>query len=1243
MTTRRPDWRRSARAGSTALVVVALTAASRAALAPLLGDDSPWRWYLVSVLIAAGSSGSGAAALALVLGAVAAVTVPPRGTDLDPWAPAFFLVTGAIAIAVQERTRRSRSGPTPLGVSTEGLLDAVPIGIGWLDLELNLVAANATLIGLPGRSVEPPDQRSAAAMLPGYWEALEPLCRRTLESGVPHREHEIGGPQPVLASVTPVQVPGRGTIGLGLALVDLTARTAAESRHRDQEERLRQLAENLDDVVYIADQNQPRMEYVSPSYERIWGRSRESLYRDPRSFLDAIHPEDRRRMVEGVGRQLAGQPSVEEYRIGRPDGEERWIRDRAIPIVDSLGRTVRIVGLAEDITERKCVADEREHDRSLLDALFAASPVGLAILDDQFRFLRVNEVLARINGKPIADHLGRSVAEVVPNLFEKAESIYRSVLATGQPIRDLEIAGPDPRRPGHTGYWLGDYFPIRTPAGVVGIGIMIVEVTGSRQAQEALRLSEARFRRLYESGVVGVGISHADGRWLEANDELLRLSGATRGSLDAGTFRWRDATPTEYLSLDAKAIEECRQRGACTPFEKEYIRQDGSRVPVLIGFATIDGLEDRYIVTVQDLTQSKAAEARMRASEATLRAFYESSPLCMGVVELVGDDIRHLYDNPATCGFFGVEPGTTGGRLSSELGVPPEVIQRWLGHYRQSGSLGGPVHFETESLTAAGDRWLSVMVCPIGPGTPTPVRYCYVAQDITERKQAATRLEAQLELTRTITDNATTAIFMLDTSGRCTFMNPSAEAMTGYPFAEAEGRILHDLVQHHPPDGRPASIANRPVDRPVLHEFNLRGHEGVFVRKDGQCFPVLCNARPIRRGDAAAGTVLEVRDITQEKEAEGRIRRLFDDLHEQDRRKDEFLAMLAHELRNPLAPIRNAISILDEAEDDSATLQWARAVIDRQVRHLTSLVDDLLDVSRITQGKITLTKTHLGVSTFLEAAVEASRPLFDARGQTLEFTLPEAGLAVEGDATRLAQVVLNLLNNAAKYTPEGGRTSLSAAPEGDFVAIRVADTGMGIPAEMLPRIFDLFTQVSRSIDRAEGGLGIGLTLVRRLVAMHGGTVEATSPGLGAGSEFVVRLPLAVGSAPAEAPPDRPPARPGRRRRVLIVDDNLDARTTLARLLRRLGHETEMAGDGPSAVRTTLELRPDLVLLDIGLPGMDGYEVARRLRAEPTLEGLTLIALTGYGTEADRRQSAAAGFDAHLVKPVEPESLRQLLA
>jgi signal transduction histidine kinase len=367
-------------------------------------------------------------------------------------------------------------------------------------------------------------------------------------------------------------------------------------------------------------------------------------------------------------------------------------------------------------------------------------------------------------------------------------------------------------------------------------------------------------------------------------------------------------------------------------------------------------------------------------------------------------------------------------------------------------------------------------------------------------------------------------------------------------------------------------------------------------------------------------------------------------LKEADRQKDEFLAMLAHELRNPLAPILNAVQLMRLKPMPDPQLSWSRDVIERQLAHLTRLVDDLLDVARITRGRINLSREPIELAVLIARAVETVQPLIQERGHAFTSEIPAGTLRVDGDPLRLTQALGNVLRNAAKYTERGGRISLSVCRRGTDVEIRVRDTGIGIPAELLPRIFDLFTQV-RS-DHSQSGLGIGLALVRRLLQMHGGSITAHSEGTGLGSEFVIRLPLllettqsATGEQSTTAINDAHPVR----RRILVADDNADALQTLATVLELVGHEVFSAANGSLALESAERHLPEIALLDIGMPVLDGYEVARRIRAQAWGKRITLVALTGWGQDSDRRRSQEAGFDSHLVKPLDLDKLSQLLA
>jgi len=387
-------------------------------------------------------------------------------------------------------------------------------------------------------------------------------------------------------------------------------------------------------------------------------------------------------------------------------------------------------------------------------------------------------------------------------------------------------------------------------------------------------------------------------------------------------------------------------------------------------------------------------------------------------------------------------------------------------------------------------------------------------------------------------------------------------------------------------------------------------------------------------------------DVTERKRMEESFRRQAEALREADRRKNEFLSILAHELRNPLAPISNAIQILTLRGDDPALVAQTKEVMERQVHQMTRMVDDLLEVSRISRGKISLQTAPLDLAEVVATAVETSRPLVEAHHHTLTVTLPERPARVEADGARMAQVLSNLLNNAAKYTEDGGRIDLIVEQAQGEAVIRVRDNGIGIAPERLPSVFDMFEQIEGVSDRSQGGLGIGLTLARRLVEMHGGKIEAHSAGLGKGSEFVTRLPAYAEPAmkPAPEPSEGPPMPSASgSRRVLVVDDNVDSAESMAVLLRLYGHDVRLAHDGEAALEEARSFRPDVMFLDIDLPKMDGYEVARRLRLEPAMGGLTLVAMTGYGQEEERRRTREAGFHSHLVKPVDFEMLQELLS
>lgn len=446
--------------------------------------------------------------------------------------------------------------------------------------------------------------------------------------------------------------------------------------------------------------------------------------------------------------------------------------------------------------------------------------------------------------------------------------------------------------------------------------------------------------------------------------------------------------------------------------------------------------------------------------------------------------------------------------------------------------------------------------------------------------------------------------------------------------------LTHWLDRQPPWSDLPVIILARPgADSATANKSIVRFGNVTLLERPTRSALLVSTIRSALRGRERQ---YQIRDYLKERELNEAA------LRDADRRKDEFLAILAHELRNPLAPIRNAIHILSLTEQrDPATIQVCE-VIERQVKHMVRLVDDLLDVSRVTRSKIELKKEPIEIAAVVRSAVEASRPLIEACNHRLAISLPVEPLTIEGDFVRLTQVVTNLLNNAAKYTARGGQIWLSAKKEDGEVVITVRDSGEGISAEHLSHVFELFMQVEHHAARMHGGLGIGLTLVKSLVELHGGKVSAASEGRGQGSRFEVRLPLQLGGAALQHRAESRPHAMLSTKKILVVDDNKDAAKSLGLLLKLLGASVTVVNSGPEALESIASERPSVVLLDIGMPVMDGYEVARRIREEDPHRELTLIALTGWGQEEDRRRTKEAGFDHHLTKPAEIHALQTLL-
>ncbi|HEV2855287.1 MAG TPA: PAS domain S-box protein [Thermoanaerobaculia bacterium] len=648
---------------------------------------------------------------------------------------------------------------------------------------------------------------------------------------------------------------------------------------------------------------------------------------------------------------------------------------------------------------------------------------------------------------------------------------------------------------------------------------------------------------------------------------------------------------------------------------------DDSAAPMLDESGTPVGV----VLVFRDVTERRRAEE----VQARLAAIVESSQ--DAIVSKTLDSIIRTW-NAGAERLFGYRAEEAVGR-SITLIIPPERLgeeQEILARLARGERIE---HYETVRMAKDGRRLdISLTISPIRDAEGRVIGASKVARDVTERKRAEEALRASEQRFRALTAHAPVGIFLADREGNCLFVNECWCEITGLSPEEARGqgwaRALH-------PDDRERIFhewyAAAEAGQPFAGEYRFRTPEGRVTWVQGRAVGRRDEAGQVRE---YIGTVM---DITERREA-------VEALKEADRRKDEFLALLAHELRNPLAPLRNGLQVMRLASGDADIVARSRDMMDRQLSHMVRLIDDLLDVSRISRNKMELRRSRVLLADVVSSAVETARPVLEAAGHELTVSLPPEPVHLDADLTRLAQVFGNLLNNSAKYTERGGHIWLTATRQGDQVSVAVRDTGIGIPAFALPSIFDMFSQVDRSIERSTGGLGIGLALVKGLVEMHGGTVEAASPGQGKGSTFTVRLPVLKDRAElprtlAEAWPESS----GAKRRILVVDDNQDSASSMAMMLQLLGNEVRSAHDGAEALELAEQFRPQVVLMDIGMPRLNGYEATRRIRERPWGRDIAVIALTGWSQEMDRAKSKEAGCDGHLVKPVTLPALEKLLA
>jgi PAS domain S-box-containing protein len=794
--------------------------------------------------------------------------------------------------------------------------------------------------------------------------------------------------------------------------------------------------------------------------------------------------------------------------------------------------------------------------------------------------------------------------------------------------------------------------PIRCKEGqVVGCVLVFRDISERRRLERdnASRLRAARLlAAIVESSEDAIISKSLDGIIQSWNAAAERLFGFTA---DQAVGRHISLLiPADRIAEEDRIIATLKAGQRIEHYDTVRLRSDGQPIWVSLTISPIKDEAGRVIGAskiVRDITDKRQAEERERlllaeaaAANAKFRAFFEQGPLYAGVMALDGTLLEANRLSLEACGY--TKEQVIGKKFwESAWWSPSSELTETIRAGSAKAAAGELFRAELPYYVADGrERMVDFILLPIKDEAGRVLFLAPTGTDITDRQRAEQELRSAQERLRqsearfrTFAENGPQMVWSADANGVSQYLNPRWCEYTGLtPEQTADPEQLRRVIHADDYQRMMARWAEaHATGTPYEVEFRIRR------AADGAYRWFLCRSVPVRddRGRIVQWVGANA-DIDDQKRAE-------DALVEADRRKDEFLATLAHELRNPLAPIRNALQVIRLSPDREAQAQ-AQAMMQRQLAQMVRLVDDLLDVSRISRGKLELRREQVALEAVVSSAVETSRPLIDHLGHELTVTLPQQPIIVDADPTRLAQVFSNLLNNSAKYMDRGGHIWLTVERQGGDVAVSVKDTGIGIAADQLPRLFQMFSQVGHSLEKSQGGLGIGLTLVKRLVEMHGGRIEARSEGLGKGAEFVVRLPVVVGASEPQAPAVRnePPTLKSSLR-ILIVDDNRDSADSLGMLLQIMGNDIRMAHDGQEGLDVAEEFRPDVVLLDIGLPKLNGYEACRRIREQSWGRSVVLIALTGWGQEDDRRRSHEAGFDHHMVKPVDPQDLMGLLA
>jgi len=872
---------------------------------------------------------------------------------------------------------------------------------------------------------------------------------------------------------------------------------------------------------------------------------------------------------------------------------------------------------------------ERGHRESedRLRLLADAVPVLISYIGDDLRYQFNNRQYEEWFGHARETLRGRHMREVLGDeAFERLRPRVEAALAG----RSVEFEAEVPYRYGGPRFIHAHYIPdMREDGTVAGMYVLVRDTTSTRRAEAQLRYHSLQFQTLLEQAPLGVLLVDPDFRLVQVNPAgMPAFSGIPdllgRDVDEVVRILWPQDRAEEIIGVFRRALETGER---CHMPELEEVRADRGVVEYYdwrVDRITLPDGRFGAVCYFREISDQVRARQAIAASEARYRSLFESIDEAFCVLEVIFDDggkavdFRYVETNPAFEQQTGLHDAL--GKRASEV---LQHEQHWFDVYGAVVQTGEPVRFQNRAQALG--RWFDVYAFRMGALQERRVAVLF--RDITGRRKAEEAIQFQARLL----DQIGQAVIVTDPVGIIIYWNRAAEELYGWAREEAIGRHIMETTV-----GPRVEEASGIMERVRAGE-SWSGEFEVQC-KDGTKTALVTNTPMFDEYGTLTAIIGISVDISELKTVQSA-------LEAADRRKDEFLATLAHELRNPLAAIRMALGVLGASDADPAQLNRMKAIIDRQSAQLVRLIDDLLDVSRITRGQVELRKEPVDLAEVIDHAVDGVAGLCETKGIRLSVTPPAQPLMIEADALRFAQVVSNLLNNACKFTDEGGQISVTARRDRGDAVVRVRDTGVGIPRGELGRVFEMFAQVKGADGGSGGGLGIGLSLAQSIVALHGGSIHAHSDGPGQGSEFVVRVPAlapAGGTTPVADPGDVAPLAAPAGVRVLAVDDNRDALEAVAMMLQMAGYSVETASFGSEAVAKAHDYQPRAVLLDIGLPDIDGYEVARRIRQEPWGRDARLVAMTGWGQEKDKRQALEAGFDAHLTKPVDAEELVRVL-